>query len=70
MQDPDRYTYYEHGSKNHSGGISDNSKGKIVTAIDTPRHVLHVQILDTYLSRVPEEIQPTDRFYLQPMPFV
>ena len=23
MRDPDRYTYYEHGSKNHSGGVAD-----------------------------------------------
>ena len=69
MIEPDRYTYYEHGSKNHSGGVSDKSHGKIVTIIDTPPHVSHVQILDAYLSRVPPEVQPTDRFYLQPLPF-
>ena len=70
MQDPHRYTYYEHGSKNHSGGVSDKSRGKIVTVVDTPPHVSHVHILDKYLSKVPPETKLTDHFYLQPLPFV
>ena len=70
MRDPDRYIYYEHGSKNHSWEVSGKSHGKIVTVVDTLPHVSHIQILDAYLSRVPPEIQPTDRFYLQPLPFV
>ena len=50
MENPDRYKYYEYGSKNHSGGVSDKSQGKIVTILDTfisyfsrsyPRHLFH-----------------------------
>ena len=52
MRDPDRYTYYEHGSKNHSGGVADKGHGKIVTIVDTAPHVSHVRILDMYLSKI------------------
>ena len=32
----DGYNYYEHGSKNHPGGVNDKSNGKVVTIVDTP----------------------------------
>lgn len=66
----DGYTYYEHGSNNHSGGVDDKSNGKVVTIVDTPdSKISHVRILDIYLSKVPPNIKPTDCFYLQPLPF-
>ena len=34
-RNPDCYTYYEHGSKNHSGGVNDDTDGKIVTILAT-----------------------------------
>ena len=64
------YTYYEHGSKNHSGGVDDKSNGKVVTIVDTPNSkISHVGILDLYLSKIPPNTKPTDQFYLQPLPF-
>lgn len=66
----DGYTYYEYGSKNHSGGVDDKSSGKVVTIVDTPNTMTsHVQILDLYLSKIPPNLKPTHPFYLQPLPF-
>lgn len=68
---PDKYTYYEHGSKNHQGGVSDTSDGKVVTIVRRPNHSrCHVVLLDFYLSKVPSECITNDsKFYLQPLPF-
>ena len=59
MKDPDRYTHYEHGSKNHSGGVADKSHGKIVTIVDTTSRISHVGILDCMSQRL---ILPSRRF--------
>ena len=50
-KNPDRYTYYEFGSKNHSGGITDKSNGKTITVIDTGGPRSHVAILDLYFEK-------------------
>ena len=67
---PERYTYYEFGSKNHAGGINDTSTGKIVPIVATGNHNCHVNILNFYLSKVPKNVR--DRggpFYFSPLPF-
>ena len=67
---PDRYVYYEHGSKNHSGGLNDPSEGKVVpiAAIQTPR--CHVAVLDFYFSKLPPlAVQSDSLFYMKPLPF-
>ena len=61
MKNPDRYTYYEHGSKNNSGGVADKSHGKIVTIINTASQISRVTILDNYLSKVPQDVKSTDQ---------
>ena len=55
MENPDRYTYYEYGSKNHSGGVGDKSYGKVVTVVDTvsASQISHVRILDEYFQPLP-----------------
>ena len=50
-KNPDRYTYYEFGSKNYTGGITDKSNGKSVTIIDTGGPRSHVAILDLYFEK-------------------
>ena len=42
------------------------TNGKV---FDTAKSVLHVGILDAYLSRVLCDVRPTDQFNLQPLPF-
>ena len=67
---PERYTYYEFGSKNHAGGINDTSTGKIVPIVATNNCNCHMNILNFYLSKVPKNV--CDRggsFYLSPLPF-
>ena len=67
---PVRYTYYEHGSKNHQGGVSDNTDGKVVTIIHQQQGCSRVSFLDFYLSKVPPScIAPDKPFYLQPLTF-
>ena len=50
---PDRNTYCEHGSKNHSGGVVDQTAGKVVTIVDTGGPSSHVALLDLYLNKRP-----------------
>ena len=68
---PNKYTYYEHGSKNHQGGVLDTSDGKVVTIVHRPNQSrCHVALLDFYLSKVPPECIANDsKFYLHPLPF-
>ena len=68
---PDKYTYYEHGSKNRQGGISDITDGKVVTIVrNQNRSHCHVALLALYMSKVPAECIANDgKFYLQPLPF-
>ena len=67
---PIRYTYVEHGSKNHSGGVSDLTDGKTVTIVHSHGSRSHTMLLDLYLSKIPSEArQPNSRFYLRPLPF-
>ena len=66
----DRYIYSEFGSKNHSGGISDTSEGKVVPIVSTGKHNCQVRILNFYLSKVPQHVQQKgSKFYLSPLPF-
>ena len=67
---PDRYTYYEHGSKNHSGGVNDDTDGKIVSIIASSHPHSLVALLDLYFSKVPQDaIRPDAPFYLKPLLF-
>ena len=51
---PDGYTYIEHGSKNHSGAVDDQSNGKVISIVDTSNSkISHVKILDLYISTPP-----------------
>lgn len=66
----DHYTYYEHGSKNLSGGINDYSDGKAVTIVDSGLPRSHVFLLNLYMSKVPKSMKaPDGKFYLMPLPF-
>ena len=70
FSNPDRYTYFEFGSKNHHGGVNDSSHGKTVTIVDNGSPYSHVALLDLYLSKVPRaEIDNDNLFYLSPLPF-
>ena len=63
----DHYTYYEYVSKNHQGGVSDSSEGKVVTIVHSQTGHSHVSILDLYLSKTPPSAkQPSQIFCLQP----
>ena len=67
---PVRYTYFEHGSKNHQGGIADNTDGKVVIVVHQQEGRSHISLLDFYLSKVPPSCVAADKpFYLQPLPF-
>ena len=70
---PDRYTYYEHGSKNHTGGVVDQTAGKVVTIVDTGGPFSYVALLDLYLNKRPtadlDNTNPQSPFYLSPYPF-
>ena len=60
----------EHGSKNHSGGVSDLTDGKAVTIVHSQGNRSHTTLLDLYISKIPGEArQATNCFYLKPLPF-
>ena len=48
FSNPDRY---EHGSKNHNGGVNDLSQGKIVPIVGINSSRCHVAMLDLYLRQ-------------------
>ncbi len=74
LQDPDRYVYTEHGSKNRSGGLSHMKvKNKVVPVIANPANGDRclVRILDFYLAKLPDQATlKEDLFYMQPLPAV
>lgn len=43
-----RYSYFEHGSKNHQGGVADNTDGKVVTVVHQQEGRSDVLFLDFY----------------------
>ena len=57
---PDRYVYYEYGSKNDPGGITDPTEGKIVLILATNTSRCHVAILDFYFSTPPPVASKSD----------
>ena len=66
---PDCYTYTEHGSKNHSGGLSDlRVPNKQVPCYSIPenRPKCLVYLLDLYFSKLPEYAFVKDILYLRP----
>ena len=68
-RDPDRYIYYEHGSKNYNGRVSDDSDGKIVTILVSIPILIHMSLYYIF-SKVPQHIiKPDAPFYLKPLPF-
>ena len=67
---PVRYTYFEHGSKNHQGGVADSTDGKVVTVVQEQGGHSHVTFLNFYMSKLPPScIAANKPFYLQPLPF-
>ena len=52
---PNKYTYVEFGSKNHTGGINDRSEGEIVSIVATDSPHCHIAILDKYFAKVPRD---------------
>ena len=63
---PDCYTYYEYVSKNHQGGVSDSSEGKVVT-------IVHSQIGRSHVSICISQRYPSSKarspICIQPLPF-
>ena len=67
---PDHYVYTENSSKNRSGGMAQmRVANKVVPIYATPEAGIrcHVNILDTYFSKLPQEAMEKDNFYLQPL---
>jgi len=63
------YVYTEFGSKNRQGGFNSlNRDNKIVRQYQnlSDGGVCHVQILDTYFSKLPSQAKENDVFYLTP----
>ena len=63
-----RYTYTEHGSKNHSGGMRDfHLNNKIVHQYQNldAGYQDHVFILDKYFSKLPDSAKVDGYFYLR-----
>ena len=71
MSNPDRYIYTEHGSKNHSGCLSERTiSNKTVPILSTYSKVgqrCHVYLLDYYISKMPQKAKDMDLFYLRPL---
>ena len=68
-QQPDRYVYTEHGSKNRSGGLGQlNVENKQVTGYATPDNQPRciVFLLDKYFLKLPKYAFEKDVFYLRP----
>ena len=68
--DPDHYVYHENVSKTNSGSFRKlHVKGKIVPIYACPEagERCPVNILDTYLSRLPSKAHESDLFYLRPL---
>ena len=66
---PDCYTYVEHGSKNHSGGLKQLSvENKTVPCVAVPENNPQciVFLLDQYFRRLPKYAFEQDIFYLRP----
>ena len=66
---PDCYTYVEHGSKNHSGGLKQLSvENKTVPCPAVPENIPQclVFLLDQYFRRLPKYAFEQDIFYLRP----
>ena len=66
---PEKYIYYEHGSKNRSGGLQQlhlQNKSVPCLAIPENRPRCLVYLLDLYLSRLPPFSFKEDIFYCRP----
>ena len=66
---PDRYTYEENGSKNHTGHFSSSGNhNKVVTSLSMLRLIIHHQsALSTYLISTFRNSLNLDFFYLKPL---
>ena len=66
LHDPDRYVYHEHSSKNKQGGIHQlrlDHKVVSIVANKAANERCPVFILDSYISKLPEEAMKNDLFY-------
>ena len=66
LHDPDRYVYHEHSTRNKQGGIRQlHLDHKVVTIVpnEAAKEKCPVFILDTYISKLPEEAKKNDLFY-------
>ena len=67
---PDRYTYEENGSKNHTGHFSssgNHNKDYLYAQTDNPPPKCLVYLLDFYFSKFPKPPNTLDFFYLKPL---
>ena len=66
FDNPERYVYYEHGSKNRNWGFYQSSvENKSVDMHknpDDPKHCL-VALLDLYFTKLPKAAKDKDLFY-------
>ena len=66
LHDPDWYVYHEHSSKNKQGGIQQlrlDHKLMTIVANKAAKERCPVFVLDTYISKLPEEAKKNDLFY-------
>ena len=70
FDNPERYVYYEHGSKNRNGGFYqlnvENKSVDIHKNPDDPKRCL-VALLDLYFTKVPKAAKDKDLFYCRPL---
>lgn len=73
MDNPDRYIYYENVSKNHNGSFKQlHVKSKVVPLFACPEagDRCTVRILDSYISKLPQDAITQDLFYVRPLEIV
>ena len=69
----DDYIYTENSSKNRQGGIAQlRIENKVVPIFSnaTAGDRCQVQIMDTYISKLPKEVKENDFFYARPLPAI
>ena len=68
------YIYTENSSKNQQGGFAqlriENKTVPIYYSNASAGERCQVQVLDTYLSNLPEEVKEKDFFYARPLPAI
>ncbi len=69
-REKDGYTYTEHSSKNRAVGIAQlklDNKSVFIAEVPEAGERCHCNLLDKYISKLPQEAINADLFYLQPL---